>query len=147
MSAMYRIDTTDVRKLVGDLGAMEPAARTELRRGFRAVGMKVGQRVKARASWSSRIPAAVRVQPLTGARTAGVFLRVDADRAPHARPYEGISKSSGTRFFRHRVFGTDTWVAEPTRPFLGPAARESAGEAQEAAEAAVRAAARVGRFT
>lgn len=146
--AQVSVDYSGLRGLVADLGAMSPAMRAELRRGFRAAGAHALQRARANASWSSRIPGAISVRPLTGARTAGVFLRVDANRAPHARPYEGISQRGGTRFFRHPVFGDeDTWVSQASRPYLAPAVQASGPEADAAVESAVRAAARAGRFT
>lgn len=141
------MSTPSLRTLVGELGLMEPAMRSELRRGFRAAGAKALSRAKSNASWSSRIPAAITVRPMTGSRSAGVFLRVNADRAPHARAYEGISRSSGTRYFRHPVFGRDAWVAESTRPFLTPAIDAARGDTQKAALDAIQAAARAGRFT
>lgn len=144
-----RITTENIRPLVGELGAMTPAMRSELRRGFRAAGGKALARAKASASWSSRIPGAISVRPLTGARSAGVFLRVNAAKAPHARAYEAIGSAGvggAARFFRHRVFGQDVWVNEPTRPFMVPAVQASRDDAQHAALDAIQAAARVGRF-
>lgn len=84
------------------------------------------------------------VRPLTGAQTAGVFLRVNAARAPHARPYEGMT---GRNPFRHPVFGDrSVWVAERTRPFLVPAVQETRPEVMGAAVDAIRDAARAGGF-
>ena len=142
--AEVRMDYHGLRPMVRELGAMAPVVRKELRRGFRAAGESAGRRAKAKASWSTRIPGAIVVRPLTGANSAGVFLRVNSARAPHARPYEGMG---GARTFRHPVFGQDVWVAEATRPYLRPAVQESRGDAEKAAIDAVHAAARAGRFT
>lgn len=144
-----RVNYDSIRPLVGELGAMSPAMRTELRRGFRAAGAKALARAKSNASFSSRIPAAITVRPLTGARSAGVFLRVNKERAPHARSLEGIGTAGvggAARFFRHPVFGRDVWVDQPTRPFMVPAVLASRDDAQKAAIDAIQAAARVGRF-
>lgn len=67
-----------------------------------------------------------------------VQLRVSAQAAPHARPFEGLGESGQ---FRHPVYGhTDRWVPQTTRPFALPAvtaAREkllpAIGDAYEAA--------------
>lgn len=149
---MYGVRIThDLRPLIGELGAMSPAARAELRRGFRQAGAKALARAKANASWSSRIPAAISVRPMTGARSAGVFLRVNRERAPHARAYESLG--TGARVFRHPVFADGEvgrngwrWVAQESRPFIVPAVNASRDDAQRAALDAVTAAARVGRF-
>lgn len=134
-----------LRLLVGELGRMSPAAKQELRRGLRAAGKTVLQQAKSNASWSSRIPGAMRLATRTGAKNAGVFLRVDATRAPHARPYEGIGTRAG--FFRHPVFGNrDVWVSQAQRPFLVPAAQAGRPAVVKAGEDAVKAAARAGGF-
>lgn len=120
--------------------------RSTLRVGFRAAGGLAARRAQVNASWSRRIPGSIIVRPLTGVRSAGVFLRVNSARAPHARAYEGLGRRAN-RFFRHPVFGSDVWVDEATRPFIVPAVDDTRGDANAAAVAAVNAAARVGRFT
>ena len=140
------MDISQLRSMVGDLGAMSPAMRRELRVGFRRAGGRAAERAKANASWSRRIPGAITVRPLTGARSAGVFLRVNADKAPHARAYEGLSRRSARGSFRHPVFGRDVWVSQATRPYILPAVNETRADTEKAALDAVTAAARVGRF-
>lgn len=142
--AQVSLEYGELRALVRELGVMTPVVRRELRTGFREVGRGAADAAKADASWSSRIPKAISVRPLTGARTAGVYLRVNSARAPHARPYEGIG---GQATFRHPVFGRNRWVAEATRPYLTPAVQHARPDAEKAAKDAVLAAARVGRFT
>jgi hypothetical protein len=58
------------------------------------------------------------------------MLRINAEKAAHARPFEGLSRG-GRNVFRHRVFGTDTWVSQQTRPFLVPAVNAARAQAQE----------------
>jgi hypothetical protein len=138
---------TDVRPLVGELGQMTPVMRATLRVGFRTAGGLAARRAQVNASWSRRIPGSIIVRPLTGVRSAGVFLRTNSNRAPHARAYEGLGRRAN-RFFRHPVFGNrDVWVDEATRPFLVPAVDDTRDDATAAAVAAVNAAARAGRFT
>jgi hypothetical protein len=145
--AQVKLDASGLRPLVGELGQMTPVMRAALRSGFRTAGNLAARRAQVNASWSRRIPGALQVRPLTGARSAGVFLRVNSARAPHARAFEGLGRRA-TRFFRHPVFGNrDVWVDEATRPFMVPAVRDTRGDANDAAVAAVNAAARAGRFT
>lgn len=140
------VDYDSLRLAVGELGQMTPVMRSELRRGLRLVGASTLSSAKGHASWSTRIPGAITLRVSTSSRSAGIYLRVDSAKAPHARPFEGLSSRTG--FFRHPVFGdTDVWVAQRERRFLLPAVLENRAGALRAAEDAITAAARAGRFT
>ena len=136
------VEFDGLRLFLSQLQGMPPNIRTGLRTGLRAAGTTGVTQAKANASWSSRIPGAITMRTSTTARTAGVFLRVNSANVPHARPYEDIT---GRGFFRHPVFGTDTWVSEGSRPFLAPASASAREVAKAGADKAVRvAAARAG---
>lgn len=138
-------DFSDLQALVADLGKLTPAMRSELRRGMLAAGKHAHQDARRRASWSSRIPGAVQIGASTGKATIGVYLRVNAARAPHARAYEGLTDRRA--FFRHPVFGDpDTWVSQATRPFLAPAVQAARPAVIAAAKDAVKGAARAANF-
>lgn len=120
-------------RVVVDLSAIPKEVRKDLRPALRRIGMRVAQGARARASWSTRIPGAVKVKVLFGRKSQGVIVHVDRNRAPHARSYEGIG-TSGVNF-RHPLFGDrDRWFAQRKRPFLEPAAQ--AERAQVPAEIA-----------
>lgn len=139
-------DFTALRQLVADLGKLEPATRKELRRGMLNAGQGALQDAKARASWSSRIPGAITMGARTSGTSVGVHLRVNAARAPHARPYEGIGGRGGS--FRHPVFGDrDVWVSQVRRPFLVPAVQAARADVIREVQDAVNAAARAANFT
>lgn len=141
---MIQFDT--IRALVGELGELPSAVRANLRREFRVIGEGALRKARDNASWSTRIPSAISVRVSTSGSRAGIYLRVDSARAPHARPYEGIGGRGAT--FRHPVFGDrDVWVAQATRPFLVPAVQSVRSDALAAAERAVQNAARAARFT
>lgn len=98
----------------------------ELQKGLRPALRKGAEPImaaaKANASWSSRIPGAIRLSTSFGQKNPGVTIRASARIAPHARPYEGAGGRGGT--FRHPVYGDrDAWVTQATRPFLFPAVR------------------------
>ncbi|MGH3496316.1 MAG: HK97 gp10 family phage protein [Nocardioidaceae bacterium] len=112
-----------VRDLAARMGTVPAELRAELRPKLRAAGTIVADQAKANASWSTRIPAAIGVRTSFGTRAGGVTIRVDSVKAPHARPYEGLSAGGGRGTFRHPVYGHDVWVTEATRPFLMPAVR------------------------
>jgi hypothetical protein len=61
---------------------------------------------------------------------------VNTRKAPHARPYEGITSRGST--FRHPVFGHDVWVEQETRPFLFPAVEAKKDAAVDLVKQAVR---------
>lgn len=106
----------EIRRLIADFEEPIPAeVKKEIRALIRKRGNPILARIRANASWSSRIPAATRLsQSLTGKR-AGIRFVVNARKAPHARPYEGLSG----RVFRHPVYGNrEVWRAERARPFF-----------------------------
>jgi hypothetical protein len=117
-----RVDASDITALVAGLRAAAPTVRRDLPARMRKVGDVAARDARQRASWSSRIPDAIRVGTQTRGGRAGVFLRVVAAKAPHARAYEGLAKGGSRVSFRHPVFGDrDRWVTQRTRPFLVPA--------------------------
>jgi hypothetical protein len=109
------IDGSEIRAFADQLRDAPAELRTTLRREIRAEGKDVEGDIKANASWSSRIPGAVRTTVGFGARSSGVVIRVDAGKAPHARPLEFGNKPG---FNRHPVFTYDVWVDQPIRPFF-----------------------------
>ncbi|MEU8264480.1 hypothetical protein AB0C02_28140 [Micromonospora sp. NPDC048999] len=130
-------------QVVVDLRAIPRDVRKDLRPALKATGDRVAQDARARASWSSRIPGAIGVRVLYGAKP-GVVVRVNRKRAPHARPYEGISARMGSAAtFRHPFFGNrDRWYSQKTRPFLEPAAKAHGAEVREDIKQVVEQAAR-----
>ncbi|WFE45304.1 hypothetical protein [Verrucosispora sp. WMMD1129] len=115
--------------MVVDLRQIPREVRRDLRPALKAVGEKVAQDARGRASWSRRIPRAIKVKVLFGQAKQGVIITVDSRRAPHARPYEGIT---GRGSFRHPYFGNrDRWYAQRTRPFLEPAAQAKRAAVRE----------------
>lgn len=64
------------------------ATRREVRAALNASAAELLGDVKGRASWSSRIPAATRVQATFSAKRAKVVILVDRKAAPHARGLE-----------------------------------------------------------
>lgn len=118
----FHVQSTDMQRLFAELKAMEGSLQVELRRGMAAAAGPAVESVKRSAAWSSRIPGAVRAQPYFTARRAGVRIIVDATKAPEGRPLEHGGES-GT--FRHPVFGQNTWVTQPARPFFYSALEKS----------------------
>lgn len=101
-------------------------ARTAIRKPLREAGQQVLADARGNASWSSRIGGAMRIRTSFSSRRPGVFIQVDRNKAPHARPFEGIVQWS----FRHPVFGNrEVWVEQASRPYLVPALDENEGEA------------------
>jgi hypothetical protein len=132
--------SVQLSQLARDLYRMGPAGRRRLAKAFRDAGQPLEADAKSRASWSSRIPAAIKVSPMTGAGDrVGVQLRVSTANAPHARPYEGMGQGGS---FRHPVFGRDRWVSQATRPYAWPAVKAAGDRIQPAIAAAYEDAAR-----
>lgn len=126
-----KIDPVQWAKFQRDLKNFEPETRKELNKKLKSLGGDMVASAKANASWSSRIPGAIRMS--VGIRA--VKLVTSTRRAPHARPYEGISQGAT---FRHPVFGNrSNWVEQSARPFLLPAVEEHREAFYEAAGAAI----------
>lgn len=130
-----------------DMRRLTPETRRTVRPALKKAGAILADRARSNASWSTRIPAAITVQTSFRKDREKVQVRVNAKKAPHARPYEGITSRSGS--FRHPVFGDgnrrgshdySVWVSSPTRPFLLPAAESAGKEAVVALLAALDAA-------
>ena len=117
---MIRVDGAQVTAFAAQLRDVPKEMRTGLRRTIRKESQTLVRAIQGNASWSSRIPAAVRTRVGFGQRGAGVLVYVDEDQAPHARPLEGTNRSG---INRHPVHGTDVWVDQPTRPFFLRAVR------------------------
>ncbi|RBY82679.1 HK97 gp10 family phage protein [Blastococcus sp. TF02A-26] len=139
--ATDRLGSVTVDQLAKDLLRMSAATRGALRRRIEALGQPLLADAKSRASWSTRIPAAMSVRPIASvaAGRVGLQLRVSSADAPHARAYEGIS-DAGSRggSFRHPVYGNrDVWVSQAERPYAWPAVVAMGDKArQQIAEAA-----------
>lgn len=110
-----QVTSTDLRQLYVDLKAVEGNLRVELRKGITAAAKPIVAAVQREASWSSRIPAAVKAKTSFAAKSAGVAITVDSRKAPEAAPLEN---QGNTGTFRHPVFGTDTWVTQQAQPFF-----------------------------
>lgn len=137
----FEIDGEAFRVFQRELKKVEPELAKDLRKELKAVVEKhVVPDAKANASWSSRIPKAIKPQ----VTTKGVGVRVGRKRAPHGRPFEGLRGGSS---FRHPVFGNrEVWVSQPTRPFLSPAVDKNQEKAAQAALKAVDSAGRKAGF-
>lgn len=141
LTPTVQVDFPGLRRLLGELGPMSREVRSEFRSALVAGGREIFRDAQAGASWSSRIPRAMRLLVRTSGPRTGIFIRVDASVAPHARPFEGLADRRPT--FRHPVFGDrERWVEQDERPFLSPAASRGRAELQRSAMEAARQAAR-----
>ena len=130
-----------------DMAKLEPATRRAVRPRLKNAGDAIASEAQRRASWSSRIPATIRTEVSYRQEREGVRVVAGGGSAPHARPYEG---ATGAGVFRHPVYADSaglvrrrwTWVTEPTRPFLMPAAESKAAMATSEVQAALDDAAR-----
>jgi len=115
-------NTADLRRLSVSLARVEPKLRVLLRREIVKAGAGARDAVRQEASWSSRIPASVKVKVSFAARGTGVTVVADAKKAPEARVLEH-GGHEGT--FRHPVHADPdklrdqwSWVKQDARPFF-----------------------------
>ncbi len=108
-----------------DMRALPEATRRALRPKLRAAGQAIMRDAMGRASWSTRIPGAMRVTTSFRQGREGVKVTVNGRIAPHARAYEDLTTRGPE--FKHPVFGRKGARAmQATRPFLLPAAQAAA---------------------
>jgi len=119
-------------QIAADMAALTPATRKAVRPKLREAGQSVATTAKSNASWSTRIPATIKVMVSFRADREGVLITAGGPTAPHARPYEDVA---GRGFFRHPVMPDPAkprsawaWAQQASRPFL-----LRAGESNEAA--------------
>lgn len=126
---------SELEALVKDLGKVPPELRKALRPALKKVAGPILADAKRRASFSKRIPKAIRISVTYGKKTAGVRLVVNRKRAPHARPIENLGQK-GT--FRHPLFGNlDRWTTQQAKPFLFPAVFAHSAAVSKAVDATV----------
>lgn len=77
-------------------------------------GKVVADEAKKNASWSTKIPGAIKVQSTMGS----VSISVSGRRAPGARVLEHEGRQGK---FRHPVFNKGGWANQDARPFITPA--------------------------
>lgn len=125
----------DVETFVRRFGKVPKELKRELRPGLRAAGKVVADDAKARASWSTKIPRAIKVSVTFAGSRQGVSVIVNKNKAPSGRPFEHGGRD-GT--FRHPVFGNrEVWVSQKARPFLAPALQAKGDEAAKQIEQVV----------
>jgi bacteriophage HK97-gp10 putative tail-component len=127
-------DTKQLSVLARNLRIAAPEAWKACRVSLRAAGNVVASDARSRASYSSRIPASIKVRTTAG---GNVKVVAGGPQAEDAAPLENKGRA-GT--FRHPVFGTDTWVEQKAQPFLAPALAAHESEVAQMIEDAVTAA-------
>jgi HK97 gp10 family phage protein len=136
----------DVLALINSLRKIGDGVGRNLGKEFKKAAGPVADQARANASWSSRIPAAMSVGVSSSRRYPGAQIKVDKDRAPHARLYEWGSGRRATSF-RHPVYGNrENWVEQSTRPFIRPAIRAKGEEFIKACDRVVDETARANGF-
>lgn len=123
--------------------------RQEVRVEMMRVASPMLAQAKANASWSTRIPGAIRASARLSKKRQGFSIIVNRKKAPHGRAFEGLTRKGNT--FRHPVFGEgdrggywteDTWVEQETRPYVWPAVEANKDKALDAVGQAIEASAR-----
>lgn len=145
MADPVRVEAEDLRQLVADLKELADgkAQVKALRKALTAAAVPVQQQVRANASWSSRIPAAVGSRARFTAKKVGVSVYVNRRKAPHARPIENDGQA-GT--FLHPLFGRPRQVPQRARPFFFDETASHMPQVEQAVAEAMEEAARSAGF-
>lgn len=129
-----------IAEIIRDFGKIPSEMRQEARPRLKRSADLVVAEAKRNASWSTRIPDAIRTRAMLAKRKQGVTIYVRSAKAPHGRALEGVGTRGNT--FRHPVFGRDKWVEQKKRPFIFPAVVKHSQSVRDAIDEAVAAAAR-----
>lgn len=139
----------DILGLINDLRGMGPKVVRNLNKNFKDAAEIVAAEARSNASWSTRIPKALKVRAARSRRFPGAEIYVSASEAPHARPYEH-GDGRRTDSFRHPVYKREgrpnVWVQQATRPFVRPAFKSKGFAFTHACNRAVNEAAREAGF-
>ena len=118
---MIQIRYGEVTTFNAQLARVPAQLRTGLSRSIRTSAGRFVNALRGAYSWSSRIPGAVSQRVgFGGGRGGGVMVRIDAKRAPHARP---LALPNNGAFNRHPVFGGPGWTNQPMRDSFFPTVR------------------------
>lgn len=122
------VDRSQLEALIRDLGQVPPAVRREGRTAMKKAAEPTLTRMKSNASWSTRIPDATTMRVAN--TTMGVRFRVNAGKAPHARPYENDGNEG---YFRAPLYGDrEHWFKHRARPFFYRAVEATADQVRDA---------------
>ncbi len=140
-NASMRIDTAELKNFAKGLRLVDRSLYLKMNKKIRVAAQVVADDAKARASWSTKIPATIRV------RGGLARLSVVAGKGvPYAVPYEYGGKKMAKGTFKHPVYAAvgsaryedkGSWPTERTRPFLVPALAAHRTEVMEAMVIAV----------
>lgn len=137
----------EIAKLARDLRALGGQVSRGVNRQYKAAVQPIARSARQRASWSTRIPAALKVQTARSLARPGADIVVSG--VPHGRLYEGLT-SGGRKTFRHKTFGrggSTGWVSQATRPYIRPAVAEGREALKTAVDTAVITAAKAQGWT
>lgn len=123
--------STDFLLLADQFRDVPAEMRSRLAARLRPIGERTVADAKARASWSSRIPAAIHLRVSFSGKNPGLIITVDHTVAPHARAYEGIVYD----VFRHPLFGDrEYWYDQKSRRYVWPAVQATQQEVADLAD-------------
>lgn len=118
------VEAPDLLKLKRDLAGVSKDLVAELRKGLKAAADPIRRLVQGNARFSKRIPKAVTIGTKFTKRSTGVFVRINANRAPHARP---INNDDRPGTFRHPVHGNkEVWAEQRAVPLFAGVDAETA---------------------
>lgn len=120
----------ELRDLIEDFGGKMPKeVKAEIRPLLRKTGQGALMAVRSNASWSTKIPAATRLQITLAGKRPGVAVVTNRHKAPGARPLEHQGRRGR---LRHPVFGNrENWVTQPSNPYMTQEAPKWQAEVRE----------------
>lgn len=151
------VDPQGLTELFQAAKAADGNLQIALRRGIKNAARPIVDAVRSSGSFSSRIPAAVKVKASFAKRGASIKVIVDSKIAPEAAPINNQGQSGTFRHpvfadkkhprsdvYRHRLFRSKvlaesgwTWTTQTANPFFDAGVRAGMPAAEKAIEAVV----------
>lgn len=133
-----RADVTEFKRLFDKSSQVDKKLKSALRRNIRRAGGEVADAVRSevgQGTLRSRIAAGVQVKVMTGAR-AGVTI-VASSKAMGPGQESLVRAWESKKGWRHRVFGTGTYVTQTGHPYFRRTVFERRSKVTAAVEAAM----------
>lgn len=129
----FEVTSNDLNDAYRAIRKVDPLLAAAIRKGVRLAAQPVVQAVKASASQQGleKAAAATTVAFSSTSRQITATVKTNLHRAPYARALEYGSQGSGGGYDRHPVFGRETRVNQPTRPYFWSAVRRSSNASKQ----------------
>lgn len=131
-AVQFQVTSSDLNDAYRKLRQADPVIAAAIRKGVRSAAAPVLAAVKAEAEAQglNKAAAATTVAFSSTSKQITATIRTSLRKAPYARALEYGSQGAGGAYDRHPVFGSETRVNQPVRPYFWSAVKRSSHASQ-----------------